>query len=74
MGVDGFRIEHHTTDGLDDRVEWWGKEDFRGRVWRLGDRKVRAGQECGLCGGDLVYPCPVWRAYPLCSGCNEKRA
>ena len=66
-----MRIEHHTTDGLDDRVEWWDEDDFRGRVWRLGDKKVRTGLECGRCGGTLSFPCPIWRSYPLCEDCYK---
>jgi len=71
-----MKIEHHTTNGKDDRIEWWDKEDFIGRSWRLRTKKVRAMKVipdkyliCGLCGGSLDYPCPIWRGYPLCRSC-----
>jgi hypothetical protein len=74
-----MEIEYREEDGKDDRIEWWEKDDFRGRTWRLGNRKVGYIKnireellKCGECSADLSYPCPVYRGAPLCDRCAAK--
>jgi len=82
VGV-GLIIENRESDGKDDRIEWWSRDDFYGRRWKLKGKVVRVhrrkGPEqreippgilvCGQCGGKLSFPCPVYHSTPLCQEC-----
>lgn len=69
-----------------DRIEWWDREDFRGRVTKLysGERlgKLQLDAEipipddaiiCDFCSEDIEdFPCPVFHGHALCVKCRQK--
>ena len=72
---------------ITDTVQWWDREDFRGRVTKhitfekLGGPETLVGVYpipdsliiCDFCNEDIEdFPCIVWHGYALCPKCRQK--